>query len=1383
MTNLSNGNVSGSERSRVNVNDRALVDKVLARYPGEFTVFRELLQNADDAKANSVEIHFQTRKHVDFPEKAPSESVNDLNTVRLFRWTVRNNGSRFTPEDWKRLTSIADGNPDEQKIGAFGVGFFSVFSITDRPVIISGGWLSYLRSGHFEISRPGNRKTMFYDKDKDCEDSEWTVFEMNLKPGVQTAIPKPLDLSRFLSAAVTFLVSVIKVTILFNGIPLSKISKSRENPVKLQLPVDLKASSPTESLIVKSVKTTVQRVEVVISDLAYCAGSKKHLPRKKAKSPYVDPTMKGRFFGNKAKPDNVHAPAVIDRPLERTFTVRYTVYSAEVTSTPSCEMTGGIESATTKKPPKKFLFEAVHLAMNEYENMTQDDNDKICSVGSVFRGSQGLLSDQDGEYGARLFVGQSTAQTTGIAVHLSSRFIPTIERGLIDLANGQVQKWNEELLYIGGFMARLIYEQAMGSVRNSWLAGAEQAREEGLSLMKSFTFRPSTPDPKVADLLRNAFFECSKSPSFPVVSNLGIRDSKDVRFPNPTFALFMKQRPVIDNSLLPEHATMIVHLPKRYKVTTYIFRDVMEELAQRTLTEHEMIACVAWWVELFRKGTAEAKYNREFIRCAKFQPALQGSNRDVKLVDIRKFVNAKGSGSYILAGDPLPPDTIPIAFTAQLDPNAIRASLGWEEMTILDWVRYLTSPGLHHEHDIRVSTRFVNRVLGVLQSSWQSLEVVEKFQIIELMQGIEFIPTNRGPMKPKDAYFQEVDLFDDLPVVQDLDIDEQVLEALGVRNDISWNDIKPRLSHSKCCPYRLATYLGRVSRNMSDHELSELRQAPIFSSESGEYYCITDLHTPDLFHIELGLPIVRWRDSGGSNHQEALSRLVGLGLREYPRLDVIIMKAACSEISVRRFALKFLINNIDNLYLDYDPADFADIPFIPCGKATQENMGTPEQVLTSSEWELLGFQKIHPTVTGTAAMQLKIKDRPSSSAIINALRKTRPKNSKEARNWFELLAHKSFTAEEQKELSDLKIVPIHTINSTRKSATDPVEWVQARQCFFDLPNEANAHHLKLFNFVRLGPSAHMFLGMCGAKPKPDCTDIAEALLRDADRYLGIADSQKYLNDLRQVAVGFTSLPEEIKTRLQNAKIFPGYQRKCEQNSTAQMSEMALKRATEILIADDMESLRLFGDRVFVAPKEEVFDLFYKAMGAGVLSVHVVHAVTQGDVISKDGEALRTHILERVKIFLYDQDSGRRSDVDPAEWYHYPERFTVKYCKELHIMKSLTFEHASKGGASQREMALAGAEMTTERNIVLWVKDGPSEDKHDCMSVALCRLLFKTHKAHDTSSLMTILDANLDDLKRRGYDGNSVSCIVNLSNLFTLQLTLSFGVDEVSCFKS
>lgn len=40
--------------------------------------------------------------------------------------------------------TTADGNPDEEKIGAFGVGFYSLFSITEEPFVTSGArWMGF----------------------------------------------------------------------------------------------------------------------------------------------------------------------------------------------------------------------------------------------------------------------------------------------------------------------------------------------------------------------------------------------------------------------------------------------------------------------------------------------------------------------------------------------------------------------------------------------------------------------------------------------------------------------------------------------------------------------------------------------------------------------------------------------------------------------------------------------------------------------------------------------------------------------------------------------------------------------------------------------------------------------------------------------------------------------------------------------------------------------------------------------------------------------------------------------------------------------------------------------------------------------------------------
>eukprot|EP01137_Pigoraptor_chileana_P003951 Opistho-2@44912 len=114
--------VAGGVDERVEVNQRHLIDKILARYSAEHTIFRELLQNSNDAGATHAEIEF-----VCAPGNRKAMSV-----------VYRNNGRPFRKEDWGRLKKIAEGNPDENKIGFFGVGFYSVFSVSEEPLVVSG---------------------------------------------------------------------------------------------------------------------------------------------------------------------------------------------------------------------------------------------------------------------------------------------------------------------------------------------------------------------------------------------------------------------------------------------------------------------------------------------------------------------------------------------------------------------------------------------------------------------------------------------------------------------------------------------------------------------------------------------------------------------------------------------------------------------------------------------------------------------------------------------------------------------------------------------------------------------------------------------------------------------------------------------------------------------------------------------------------------------------------------------------------------------------------------------------------------------------------------------------------------------------------------------
>ena len=132
---------SGNDEA-VTVNTRALIDKVLARYSGEWTTLRELLQNAADASAKKVTVRLQTLPSATVPVPQTLDSSVRLRHVVLHHTLkstiVENDGVPFQGTDWSRLKKIAEGNPDETKIGAFGVGFYSVFADCEEPFVSSG---------------------------------------------------------------------------------------------------------------------------------------------------------------------------------------------------------------------------------------------------------------------------------------------------------------------------------------------------------------------------------------------------------------------------------------------------------------------------------------------------------------------------------------------------------------------------------------------------------------------------------------------------------------------------------------------------------------------------------------------------------------------------------------------------------------------------------------------------------------------------------------------------------------------------------------------------------------------------------------------------------------------------------------------------------------------------------------------------------------------------------------------------------------------------------------------------------------------------------------------------------------------------------------------
>ena len=109
------------------------LNRILREYK-DTSVIQELLQNADDAGATEVAVYYDTREHDDnnlfFPGMA-----NSYGPALLFY-----NNAEFTEEDFENITKIAGETKINKplKIGKFGVGFCSVYHITDVPSFVSG---------------------------------------------------------------------------------------------------------------------------------------------------------------------------------------------------------------------------------------------------------------------------------------------------------------------------------------------------------------------------------------------------------------------------------------------------------------------------------------------------------------------------------------------------------------------------------------------------------------------------------------------------------------------------------------------------------------------------------------------------------------------------------------------------------------------------------------------------------------------------------------------------------------------------------------------------------------------------------------------------------------------------------------------------------------------------------------------------------------------------------------------------------------------------------------------------------------------------------------------------------------------------------------------
>ncbi|VEU42899.1 unnamed protein product [Pseudo-nitzschia multistriata] len=441
---------SGGEE-RVEVNQRALIDKILARYASAGAVYRELLQNSNDAEATTAEIYFTTnregKKNVDFvkteslDKKIPS-TVHLKNAGKdiVSNVTYRNNGLLFRSQDWSRLKKIAEGNPDESKIGAFGVGAYTMFSICEEPMVLSGNAaLAFFWKGDALWTK--TIKTA----DRPKEDQAWTSFVLPSRDPY--LMPDLVDFGEFLCASLTFTKCLREIRVYVNR-------ERRLSIVKTPLtePTVVNIGSKTSSNWFSwTASNSKGGVTTVSPNGLFALRDDQSLEEKLY---HIQVELDGNVAG---------------------VTARY--LSAVARTNIPAEMIHRMERVTKKKPPSKV---DVQIFLSHDQTIDGDDT-KLRKDRDVRRIAKSF-SPRVGE--GRIFIGFRTSQTTGLAAHLAAPFVPTVERESIDLQDQTLRMFNSELLDFAGIMMRLTIEHSMMALGIDYEKGASARREVEMKLMR-----------------------------------------------------------------------------------------------------------------------------------------------------------------------------------------------------------------------------------------------------------------------------------------------------------------------------------------------------------------------------------------------------------------------------------------------------------------------------------------------------------------------------------------------------------------------------------------------------------------------------------------------------------------------------------------------------------------------------------------------------------------------------------------------------------------------------------------------------------------------------------------------------------------------------------
>ena len=1348
-------------------------------------MLRELLQNAADASASKVVVKFETipSSTIPVPQQATPSALAKHTILHhtLKSLVVTNNGAPFGSNDWSRLKRIAEGNPDETKIGAFGVGFYSVFSDCEEPFVSSG---NEAMAFYWKGNQLFTRRLQLTEAQSGSD----TTFVLNYR-NTTSSVPALLPLCQFLTSSLTF-VGLSSIELWMDDWKLMSLGKLTAPGLNVSIPKNLETKTQDGLMNVTSIVHETAQLDAKWLNIVGWKPKTLNKAVGAGQARGGQPSQSLRTFfsrfsshaGNSAaanisaREEREAQEAISDDFMgESKTTIFLHVDTATITTNINKSFGFELERAT-KKPAPKTTKIAVLTASYDLNEASQNAGSLASKATDVFAS---VLPSKSG----RIFIGFPTHQTTGLSAHISAQsVIPTVERESIDLNARWVRTWNMEMLRAAGIVCRVAWHREISSVKEKLSkALAKEGRvkvrnedietvlPEAIHILNQFTFRESTPSSQVGSLVEEAFWTCTKTESIEILSSRGILPSHKVRMATDELS-FVDGIPIVPKALFDKASGFVKRLVDYGIITDVTTADIKKELEAQALSAKQVVEFLQWLSQKARIQEID-----HAVVASLLQVTVANDDEDGKVLllgQMKHFINS----NKIPPSMPVPLNTMPFKFTKQIDKLSLEL-LGWEDLQIVPWARFLiegTGQGmLSHNQDIQKSVEFASQVLPVISKQWDGLSHGSKSTIISLFSPRTTVPTKFGMKKPSDAYFPSVKLFDDLPIVTVNSVKEKLLVALGVRKTIELNLVFDRLlkvdklevTQPAWSHVDLIRYLASVRNDIPKGDIKRLQNTPICIAEgisASQRHKVSDLFEPKDELRALGLNILQWPGVYRAGNDEG-KFLKSLGLKSHPTvvelIDIISAANVKMDPSLRDRALRYLVDF--HFQHNYSTSEIANskIPFLPL-QGKEKGSSTPGRCFTNESNAFMGFDILRSDLNPHAA-KLGVQPNPPIAECAAWLVKNPPESHRSARQIFDYFATRlnELSGPSLEMLSHASIVPVLSKSPLNPEKPRSPKHLTPNLCFLGNGRK----YADIFEYVDFGMTANSFLIRCGAKHEPSTVELATLVVREPARVFSTFDSaQKYLELLTTLAAAWSSLKKDkslVREMKASAFLLASTEfaasSKAKQRQTIHNDEgdfedeedmtirsYQLAHPDRITIVDDVVNYSLFKGNVLAAPMEEELEAFYSALGAIPLSANVEEKPRIGSQIRDQMSAIKLKKLVQERIKLFFHDVPKEQIKRDAAWLEKNLAFVAVTSIQVHkSLRGQAVSHVQERTAINMNHAQLG--------MTIFFKPG-SPDLFNVSQSLILVCLYRP-KPQQAIILTTLLEMDLNKLRARGYD--------------------------------